>query len=165
MKQKLISLAWKEGMAQRKGDYNKAGPQIERYLHSIRLHLCKTNPKYLDLNVGFDWCCAFIHYLLIRAGYKLELTPLIDSTWHLGAVRTWYEFALEENKFLDNNKTPERGNLVIFDYLLESVELDHIGIVLEVENDIIISSEGNVNNSTGIFRRIRKDNVRGYIKL
>lgn len=60
---------------------------------------------------------------------------------------------------------PESGDIIIFDYLIEDVELDHLGIVLANKQHIIITCEVKVNNCTGIFHRLKNDNSRGYVSL
>lgn len=52
-KEKLILNAWEEGHLKNKGNSNKAGSEIEKYLHSIRVYVGKNNPQYLDPSVGF----------------------------------------------------------------------------------------------------------------
>src|SRR3546814_7106853 len=100
-----------------------------------------------------------------QACYNLSVMPLRDSTWHLAAVKTWYNWALQEDIFLERSCSAEPGDLVLFDKLIEDVLLDHIGIVLENHASYIITSEGNYYNCSGIFKRANDSTVRGYIKL
>lgn len=57
------------------------------------------------------------------------------------------------------------GDIVLFDRLLENGELDHIGIVVGIEQKGIITAEGNVVNQTGVFLRPFYQSVNGYIRL
>lgn len=164
-RENLALLAYKEGGLCLKGSISKAGPEIEKYLNVFRQTLGQRDPKYFDLNVGYDWCCAYVYYLIKKAGFELSITPLSGSNWTLGAVKTWHLWALQENIFLESFHVPEAGDLVLFDRLIEDVELDHIGIVIQ-NNDIeIITSEGNYYNCSGIFLRKKDDKIRGYIRL
>ena len=47
---KIIELAKKEGSLQLKGNIQKAGSQIEKYLSKIRQHLVTVDQSYHDLN-------------------------------------------------------------------------------------------------------------------
>ena len=72
---------------------------------------------------------------------------------------------LLQKNFLSNELSPQPGDLVLFDNLIENVELDHIGIVIEVKDNYIITSEGNYHNAAGIFNRTKDSTIRGYIRL
>lgn len=164
-RQYFASLAYTEGMLHLKGTPAKAGGAIEKYLNVFRHILGQKDSKYLDLAVGYDWCCAYVYYLMKKAGFELSIMPLSDSDWTLGAVKTWYLWALQENIFLGSSHAPEAGDLVLFDYLIEDAELDHIGIVIQNKDTEIITSEGNYHNCSGIFSRKKDDKIRGYIRL
>jgi len=163
-REKLAFLAYKEGILGLRGNTSKAGPAIEKYLSVFRQILGQKHAKYLD--TGYDWCCAYVYYLLKKAGYRLSLTPLSESDWTLDVVRTWYLlWARQENIFLESFHTPEAGDLVLFNRLIENVELDHIGIVIKNNDTEIMTSEGNYYNCSGIFSRKKDDKIHGYIRL
>ncbi|MBA2368342.1 MAG: CHAP domain-containing protein [Candidatus Protochlamydia sp.] len=75
------------------------------------------------------------------------------------------EWGVSEKSFKESTYDPEPGDLVLFDRLLSCSELDHIGIVLENKSSYLVTSEGNVNNFTGIFKRKKDNKIRGYIRL
>ncbi len=161
----LVFYAYQEGQLKLKGNTHKAGPEIEKYLSVFRPELSKRDSLYFDLNRGYDWCCAYVYFLLQKIGYPLSLTPLQNSQEHLGAVRVWYKWALQENKFIDIHDDAKPGDLVIFNYLTAPTEHDHIGIVVGNFEKYLITSEGNVNNSSGIFKRPKDNKICGYISL
>ncbi|WP_010300375.1 CHAP domain-containing protein [Candidatus Odyssella thessalonicensis] len=165
LKLRFAALAYQEGRLCLTGNACKAGPDIEKYLKVFRQALGRKDPKYLDAMVGYDWCCAYVHYLLQLIDVKLAIQPLTHSDWMLGAVRTWYLWARQENIFLPASQQAEPGDLVLFDQLIDQVELDHIGIVLQDKGDHILTSEGNYHNRSGIFIRPRNPTIRGYIRL
>lgn len=94
-----------------------------------------------------------------------NIMPVKGSRWNLAAVRTWYNWTFQENIFLEISYPAEPGDLILFDKLIEDKELDHIGIVLEVYQNYIITSEGNYHNCTGIFKRRKDSTMRGFIRL
>lgn len=99
VKTHFISLAYQEGILSLSGNSYKAGPSIEKYLEVFRETFAQKDPKYLDTNKGYDWCGAYVYYLLRQIGFKFNIKPLTYSDWTLGTVKTWYLWDLEENTF------------------------------------------------------------------
>ena len=157
---KLITVARQEGMVKLQGNADKAGPEIEKYLSVFRQKMAKSNPNYLNLSVGYDWCCAFVYYFCLKAGFQISPCPL-------ASVQIWYQYALTTQKFFSSFDQVQPGDLVLFDHLLENVALDHIGIVLEIDQNqkTFRTAEGNVRNATGLFHRKMDRTVRGFICL
>lgn len=164
-KKKLAQLARKEGLLNLKGDIKKAGPEIEKFLSPFRKELGKSDPRFLDIRFGADWCAAFVYYLVVKAGYNLGIKPFQNKRGTFGLVGIWFEWSVSEGKFRDILYEPEPGDLILYDRIVSDSELDHIGIVLENKNSYLITAEGNVNNMTGIFKREKNNNIRGYIRL
>jgi hypothetical protein len=154
------------------GDDNMAGPAIEKYLAVFRKAFNKNGhyDKYSDTRIGYPWCCAFVYYCCLQAGFTFPPKPMPEHRWTLGAVRVWYDWAiLPENHFFfpaaDRERVPEPGDLVLFDHLIEDVNLDHIGIVVAVNDAILTTAEGNFHNRSGVFERPATDQIHGYIRL
>lgn len=162
-REKLISLAIKEGKLALEGNEHKGGWKIEKYLRPFRELFIKNNPKYNDIKIGFDWCCCYVFYLLKSAGYKIEIQPFSDSTNHLGSVPAFVRWGQISNKFKLGTCGIIKGDIVIFKNLIDG-GLDHIGIIVNVANDSIIVSEGNYYNRSGLFNR-SLNNIYGYIRL
>jgi hypothetical protein len=168
----LAQIAYQEGSLQRQGDENKAGEAIEPYLSVFRavFNTIDRTTKHSDKTIGFDWCCAFVYYCCLQAGFSPPIQPFPDRRSTLGFVSLWYEWAnLPENQFYYSAErsdfNPETGDIVLFDRLLENVVLDHIGIVVEVRSREILTAEGNVNNRSGIFNRPLDQHINGFIRL
>ena len=68
-----------------------------RYLAVFQPTLAERNKLFEDENDGYDWCCAFVYYLLKQAHYTLDVMPLKQSQDTLAAVQTWYKWAVQEN--------------------------------------------------------------------
>lgn len=168
----LAQIAYSEGKQARQGNENKAGAEIELYLSLFRsaFNAIDSTTRWSDQAIGFDWCCAFVYYCCLQAGFSLTVQPIPFRRSTLGFVGTWYEWAnLPENQFYtaancaDFNSQP--GDIVLFDRLLENALLDHIGIVVAVQPGRIITAEGNVNNRSGVFDRPLDSHINGYIRL
>ncbi len=168
----LAEIALCEGRQQLQGDKNKAGLKIEKYLCTFRdaFNKIDNTTKYSNRTVGFDWCCAFVYYCCLQAGFKFPVKPIESHRSTLGVVKVWYDWSnLCENQFyyaVDKaGFVPEIGDIVLFDRLLENVELDHIGIVVGIEPEGVVTAEGNVVNQTGVFLRPFNEQINGYIRL
>ncbi len=78
---------------------------------------------------------------------------------------------LPENQFFSydgqEDFTPERGDIVIYEKLLSDHAHDHIGIILACDENEILVAEGNRDNKnySSVFRRDRKHCVLGYIRI
>ncbi len=164
-KRQLVQYARAEGSLKLKGDSNKAGPAIEKFLAPLRNILGKSDTRYLDISFGADWCAAFVYYLVMKAGYQLNVKPFKNKRGTFGLVGIWLEWGAVENKFRGRSYEPEPGDLVLYDRLLSDSELDHIGIVLENNGTYLLTAEGNVNNMTGLFERDKNNKIRGYVSL
>lgn len=164
-KKKLAQFARKEGLLNLKGDINKAGNEIEKFLSPFRKELEKSDPRFLDMAFGADWCAAFVYYLVVKVGYDLPVKPFPKKKGTFCLVGIWFEWSVSKGMFRDKLYEPEPGDLILFDRLLSDSELDHMGIILENKATYCITAEGNVNNVTGIFKREKNNKVKGYIRL
>lgn len=84
---------------------------------------------------------------------------LVES-WKFWAqkTQTWYP---------EQTTTPERGDVVLFEWHDGDVSADHIGIVrgYTVGSTTLLTSEGNRNNRSGNFSDRRLANVAGLVRL
>lgn len=165
LKQQFVGLARKEALLQLKGNSQKAGSEIEKYFSPFREIFSRNDPRFLDINFGADWCTLFVYYLMIKAGYELNPQPFHDKRGTFGLVGIWFEWAESLGKLKAITYEPESGDLVLYDKLLSDSELDHIAVILENNDNHIITAEGNINNRTGIFKREKNEKIRTYIKL
>lgn len=143
------------------GDEYKCGPDIAPILRYFQRD---------DLNEGFDWCAAFVYHCCLEAGIDLPIKYPDPVPCRFAGVQAWLVWGqLPETNFYhpatDFTFTPERGDLIIYDNLLGAGPHDHIGIVLSVYWDKVITAEGNVNNRSGIFVRDRTQGVNGFVRI
>jgi hypothetical protein len=168
----LARIASEEASLRLFGNKNLAGKAIEKYLVVFREAFDRNGnyTKYADTRVGYPWCCAFVYYCCLQAGFTFPPKPIPEHRWTLGAVPAWYDWAiLPENHFYfpagDRRKTPEAGDIILFNGLIEDKDLDHIGIVVAVNAETITTAEGNFHNRSGVFQRPLAENINGYIRL
>lgn len=87
---------------------------------------------------GLPWCGSFVNWCFHEAGAKL---PSMVST-AMGAHRM-----KEVGRWFDE---PQLGDLAFFDFPHDGVDrISHIGIVVKIENDEVITVEGNTAPSGG----------------
>jgi hypothetical protein len=168
----LARIANVEGLLELSGNEEMAGEAIEKYLAVFREAFNRNGnyDKYTDTRTGYYWCCAFVYYCCLQAGFTFPPKPISEHRWTLGAVPVWYDWAiLPENDFYfpanDRCQVPEAGDIVLFNHLIEDVDLDHIGVVVAVNATTITTAEGNFHNRSGVFERPLVDNINGYIRL
>lgn len=168
----LAHIAREEAALALSGDASLAGEAIEKYLTVFREAMNRNGDcgTYSDLSVGYPWCCAFVYYCCLRAGFSFPPKPVPEHRWTLAAVRAWYEWAAAPgNDFYfpadDPRRSPAAGDLVLYDRLLEDTELDHLGVVVAVQGSVLTTAEGNVHNRSGLFQRPVATHVNGYVRL
>ena len=166
----LAKIAFDEASLELAGKQKNTGPDIEKYLSVFRkpMNINGNTDQYSNLNQGYSWCCAFVYYCCLQAGFNIDPKPIKDHRWTLAAVRTWFDWANLEKTFYhvtDSLFHASPGDLVLFDHLLEKCELDHIGIVTQVNKNDLVCAEGAVNNRSGNFLRPINEHVRGFIRL
>ncbi|MDB6081823.1 MAG: hypothetical protein JWO53_1095 [Chlamydiia bacterium] len=169
-KKLLCEIARREGELNLHESSHKAGPHIEKYLTVFRQAIYEISRKsrFLDLNQGYDWCCAFVYYCCQQAGYEIPIRTSSDERYTLAVVNNWIKYAIKQNLWKEKmDHLPRAGDLVIFDKLLSQDLADHIGIVLSCDHNkmLIETAEGNVKGATGVFIRPIDETIRGYVCL
>jgi CHAP domain len=163
----LASIARREAALEVRGNGDKAGPAIERYLAVFRDALnknCETT-RYSDPAVGYNWCCAFVYYCCLQAGFSFPPKPVPSYRYTLAAVPAWHNWAVTEGFFHPGGASePEPGHIVLFNYVDTGQPLDHMGVVVEVAPRFVLCAEGSVENRTGLFERPYSC-IAGYVRL
>ncbi len=115
------------------------------------------------------WCAAFVYYCCVEVGFLIPYFPNECVTCHLAGCIGWKEYAIGDSRIeyhkSDENFLPEAGDIVLFDRVFVGEEHDHIGIILDVKDDEIITAEGNTNNISGILHRPIDEHIRAYIRI
>lgn len=118
-----------------------------------------------------SWCAAFVYHCCRQAGLLMPIR-YPNGIHRLAGVGAWLEWAqLPETGFFyydgQNGFTPQRGDIVIYEKLLSDNSHDHIGIVLDCDEQEIVVAEGNRDNQnySCVFRRDRRHCILGYIRI
>lgn len=128
-------------------------------------------PRWSLENWDGKWCAAFVFYCCIKTGFKIPVKyPSKNVSCNFAGCKAWEQWArLSENNFYyssdDNDFTPHRGDIVLYDEVFCKKPHDHIGIIIENKGDSIVVAEGNINNMSGIIERKRNNHIRGYIRI
>ncbi|HKM05199.1 MAG TPA: CHAP domain-containing protein [Lachnospiraceae bacterium] len=117
------------------------------------------------------WCAAFVYYCCIKAGIELPIKhPDQAVSCNFSGCIAWKQWAqLPDYDFWHEGDeidfVPEPGDIIMFDYVLEGMILDHMGIILENNDHVILVAEGNFNNVSAIVQRNKDKHIRGFIRL
>ncbi len=163
---RLAQIARKEAESGFRGEKEMAGPEIERYLSVFRqaLNLNGSTDQYSDKRMGYDWCGAFVYYCCLKAGFNIAAKPIPTYRYTLAAVPAWQNWAYIKRIYIEHGKNAEIGDIVLYNNVYNDVPLDHMGIVIEVSVNSILSAEGNNDNRTGLFNR-SYERIAGYVRL
>ena len=163
----LAAIARGEAELELAGDANMAGPAIERYLAVFReaMNLHGSTTQYSDLNIGYHWCCAFVYYCSLKAGFQFPPKPIADARCTLAAVPSWREWAALGGFYHPvGSIEPEHGDIALYNSVYNGNPLDHIGVVVGKVPGGVLSAEGNNANCSGVFPRALSV-IEGYVRL
>ncbi len=115
------------------------------------------------------WCAAFVYHCCREAGFEFPYRPDECKTCHLAGCLGWEEFAIADHRIeyhtADEDFVPLAGDIVIYDRVFENKEHDHMGIVLEKRDHMLLAAEGNVGNRSGLVERSIDEHIRAYIRI
>ncbi|AIL61675.1 peptidoglycan-binding protein [Pseudomonas alkylphenolica] len=145
--------------------WTDASSVAERYLKPLRAPMQKLG-HIGSKPVFYNWCAAFVTYCARQAGYTIpDQPPGHKATMAL--VEMWKAWAKDQGVWhAVDDLTPERGDIVCFEWLDGDKTLDHIGIVRQGPGNgtTLQTAEGNRNNQSVNGTRQMK-NVAGIIRL
>ncbi|MBQ9950998.1 MAG: CHAP domain-containing protein [Clostridia bacterium] len=123
-------------------------------------------PKWTLHEADGLWCAAFAYHCCIASGMRFPIRPAECASSNLAGCGAWEEWAQADPRieYFRTGK-PEPGDLVLFDQVFCNAEHDHIGVVLEVHPDRLITAEGNCGNVSAIAERPRDRHIRAFIRL
>lgn len=114
-----------------------------------------------DAYVFVNWCACFVSYVHKKAG--INLPEIIDlGGWKAtpALVESLKAYSQQKGCYFNRNTKPKPGYTVFFDWDGDKF-CDHIGIVLEVYENYIVTAEGNRRNVSVVGTR-NYANVIGY---
>ncbi len=133
--------------------------------------IIKYFPKWNIKDADKLWCAAFVYYCCMEAGFQIPYSPNECVTCSLAGCGGWEEYAMGDSRIeyhrRNENFVPEPGDIVIYDRVFINQEHDHIGIILEVNDNAIIVAEGNTfnDNISRVIERPIDDHIRSYIRI
>ena len=126
-------------------------------------------PKWTKEEADGLWCAAFVYHCCRRAGYDLPIRPKECVSSNLAGCFAWEEWAKADARVEyhvgDSGIRPQKGDIVLFDRVFCDAEHDHIGVVVEVKRDAIMTAEGNFGNVSSLVERKLDDHIRAYIRI
>lgn len=106
------------------------GPEVNAYLSAAGI------PPDWGAADDRPWCAAFVTWVFKKAGW----TPPFSNP---ALVNNWYVWAQNPASKSFVTSTPQPGDLVLFNQNTGSPEDDHIGFVVSVNGDNLVTIEGN----------------------
>ena len=110
---------------------------------------------------GFEeyqpWCACFVSWCADQCGYiDAGVIPKFSLC---SAGVEWFQ---ARGQFMDSSYTPAAGDLIFFDWGTDG-SIDHVGIVVNVEDRFINTIEGNSSNKVQRRRYVTEDSsIYGY---
>ena len=140
----LITARAEQEIGKGESTANNCGKDIKRYMQGIEKQ---------------SWCAGFVSYILFECGYKnLGFNYSAKQIWNKGKQAGLVV------------KNAQRGDLICFWRGNKNSWKGHIGIIYKVENNSIITIEGNKGSFPAKVKTVRyyKNNVPkllGYLRI
>lgn len=131
--------------------------------------------KYRKWYYGYDckaeWCACFVSYCANRCGYiNEEIFPrfagcdalgngLTDTSYSANGVQ-WFKDHNRWQSRIDKNGntyTPVPGDIIFFDWNRDG-GADHVGIVVSISGNSVVTIEGNTGSGNSYVARVVKEN-------
>ena len=125
-------------------------------------------PQWDMRNWDAHWCAAFVYHCCRLSGIELPVRYPDDRvTCNFAGCIAWEQWAQLETvkrwREFGDGIEPQPGDIILFDSVFDGVVHDHIGILLEEQEDGVLLAEGNFNNVSAIVRRKKDKHLRGFI--
>lgn len=160
---KLANFA--ENEASKSLEWVNSSSEAEKYLEIFREPMRKLD-HIGTAKVFYDWCGAFVYYCCREVGIDVPIQP--DGFWAtMALVASWQYWAQKKGFWYPKGSiTPERGDIVIFDWENKSGLYNHIGVVRGYTrgSSTFTTSEGNFGKRSGNFTKQLSD-VEGFIRV
>jgi hypothetical protein len=162
-RQKLVEIAREKAQMPFHGYIEGEESNIEQII--------KHFPKWNIRDADKSWCAAFVYYCCIETGFVIPYSPNECVTCSLAGCGGWEEYAIGDSRIEYHKKNeafvPEAGDIVLYDKVFINQEHDHIGIILEVKDGVIIVAEGNTSNDnvSKVVNRPIDAHIRAYIRI
>lgn len=98
--------------------------------------------SWYGFNSRVEWCAIFVSWVANEAGY-IDAGVIPKFSVCLDGVN-WFK---DKGQWKEPSYIPKSGDIIFFDWE-DDDEVNHVGIVEKVENNIIYTIEGNSTNDT-----------------
>ena len=98
--------------------------------------------SWYGFNTRAEWCAIFVSWVANEMGY-IEAGVIPKFSVCLDGVN-WFK---SKGEWKDKGYVPKSGDIIFFDWEVDG-EVNHVGIVEKVENNIIYTIEGNSTDDT-----------------
>ena len=122
-------------------------------------------PKWTLREADGLWCAAFVYHCCMESGMRFPIRPKECIRCNLAGCIAWEEWAQTDERLEYRTGEPQPGDIVLFDRVFCNAEHDHIGVVLEVFPDRLVTAEGNFGNVSTIVERPRDEHIRAFIRI
>lgn len=104
------------------------------------------------------WCAMFVSYIMNEVGISTDIVPKFASCT---AGVKWFK---ERSLFKDKNHKPQKADIIFIDWDYgKGNGVDHVGIVENVEGDVVYTIEGNHSDKVERFTyKIGSNLIYGY---
>lgn len=114
--------------------------------------------SWYGFNNRVEWCAIFVSWVSNEAGYiEKGILPKFSGC---STGVNWFKAM---GQWQQKSYVPKEGDIIFFDWEVDG-QVNHVGIVEKVENNIIYTIEGNSTNDTCMKQRysINSDVIYGY---
>lgn len=92
-------------------------------------------------STAYAWCGVFVSWCANQAGIPTSVIPVTAS------VDSYYSWFKSRGQYIKYSAgTPQPGDLIFIDWDKQHGSIEHVGIVVSVENGIVTTVEGNYSN-------------------
>lgn len=144
--------------------WNGVNSEAEKYLAPFRPIL--RDLGHLTQPIKYHWCAAFVAYCCRQIGISIPDQP--NGFWaSMALVASWEYWAKQNGYWCQPGSTsPQRGDIVTFDWSTVPGEFDHIGIVRGYSSgsSMFNTAEGNVGNQC-VHKSRYLSSISGLIRI
>jgi len=96
--------------------------------------------SWYGYNYRVEWCACFVSWCAAQCGVlDIDIPKFAYCPYGVN----WFK---EKGAWQDRYYTPSPGDVIFFDWEQDGIA-DHVGIVEKVENGLVHTVEGNINDS------------------
>lgn len=111
-------------------------------------------------NSHAHWCAFFILWCAEQAEIP---TSILCKSAACGSCKNFVKWFQNNHRWKDSSYIPQKGDIIFFDWE-DDGQANHVGIVAGIENEAIITIEGNTGGENGyaVMKQLRTENILGY---